>query len=242
MIGEAVRTKINDTKRSIMTGTRTEQSFGDLLRSIMKDTNEAPKTVGISNATGSNSPIAKADGRTLLYALSNSDTDAAASAVVGALGLPITDNNIKTAADRLSSAIKLFETADGADKSQTIKLLSDITDKYNELINDLSAQTTASGVMYSRLFSTAARSASDALASAGITVGDNGRLTFDAGKLENADIDGFLGSIATAADAVSTYASSITGSQSSSLLDFLGNDDSSYSTANYYGNLINTMM
>ena len=244
IIGEAVHTKIDSARRSVMSGTRTEtQSFGDLIKSMMIDTNAKTKTVGVSNVTSdSTSPVSKADGRTLLYALANAEDDTTASAVVGALGLPISDNNIKAAADGLSSAVKLLSESDGASGDTMVKLLSDFVDKYNTLITDLGTQSTASGIMYSRLFRTAANSASDALATAGITVGDNGKLTFDANKIGEVGISGFLGSVATASDAVSTYASSITGSQNSSLLDFLGNDDDSTSTSNYYSSLINSMM
>ncbi|MBP3855743.1 MAG: hypothetical protein IK990_09065 [Ruminiclostridium sp.] len=246
IIGEAVRTKIADAKNSVMNGAgRTDtQSFGDLLRSLMFNTNEQTKAVGVTNVSDSTSPIASADGRTLLYALTNADTDSAASAVVGALGLPISDTGIKAAADSLSSAINVLESADSADKESLIPILGNFVDKYNALVSDLRAQSTASGIMYSRLFSTAAGTAADALAEAGITVDDTGRLTLDADKLSSVGLDGFLGSIAAAANAVSTYASSITGSSSSSLLDFLGNDDSdsTYSTSNYYSSLINSMI
>ena len=240
LISELIHEKIANAKSG---NTSSAGSFGDMLRSMMVNTSGSTKTVGISNVSGSDSPIARADGRTLLYALTNSDTDAAASAVVGALGLPISDNNIKAAADSVTSAVTLLGSAAGADKEQAIKLITDFTDKFNALLTDLSAQSTTSGIMYTRLFSTAAKSASEALASAGITVGDDGKLTFDAQKFEDLSIEEFLSSIATAANAVSTYASSITGSQSSSLLDFLGeSDDSAYSTTNYYTSLINSMM
>ena len=81
IIGEAVRTKIADTKNSVMNGAgRTDtQSFGDLLRSLMFNTNEQTKAVGVTNVSDSTSPIASADGRTLLYALTNADTDSAAA-------------------------------------------------------------------------------------------------------------------------------------------------------------------
>ena len=243
VIGEAVRAKLDSTKNTVMNGTKANtQNFSDLLRSMMINTNEQPKTVGIRTASESTSPIANADGRTLLYALTNVNDDATASAVVGALGLPISDNSIKAAADGLSSAIKLVSSANGADKEKALPILNDLIEKYNTLVTDLSAQTTASGIMYSRLFSTAASAASDALATAGISVGDNGKLTLDADKFQSVGIEGFLNSIATAASAVSTYASSITGSQNSSLLDFLGNDDDSVSTSSYYSSLINSMM
>ena len=246
IVSEAVRTKLENAKSSVMGGTKTSdtQSFGDLIRSMMINTGEKQKVVGVSNTTAeSTSPIASADGRTLLYALTNADTDTTASAVVGALGLPISDSNIKTDADSLTSSVKLLASAQSPEKEQALSLLNDFIDKYNTLITDLGSQTTASGIMYTRLFHTAADAAADALASAGITVGENGTLSIDAEKFESVGIEGFLNSVTTAANAVSTYASSITGSQNSSLLDFLGNDDdSTYSTSNYYSSLINSMM
>lgn len=227
LIGEAVRAKIDGTKASVMGGADSvsSQSFGDLLRSMMVNTSAPVKPVGVTNADASSSPVSHADGRTLLYALSNADSDSTASAVVGALGLPIQDNTVKAAADGLSDAAQLLGAAKNADKATLLTLLSDFTDKYNSLITDLNIQTSATGSMYSRLFSTAANSAADALANAGITVGTNGQLTLDPNRIESVGIDGFLGSIATAANAVSSYASTITGSQDSSLLDFLGQTD-----------------
>lgn len=244
LVGEAVRTKLDNAKQSVMSGKKADtQTFGDLLRSMMTNTDAAVKTVGVSNnISGSSSPVSKADGRTLLYALTNTDSDSTASAVVGALGLPISDTGIKTDADSLTSAIKMLTSAGDAGKEQILPMLSDLVEKYNSLLTDLRAQSTASGVMYSRLFSTAAGAAADALAAAGISVGDDGTLTLDADKFESVGMEGFLNSVATAAEAVSTYASSITGSRSSSLLDFLGTDSDSYSNSDYYSSLINTMM
>lgn len=243
MIGEAVHAKIADAKASIMSGTKSTQTFGDLLRSLMTDTNEAPKAVGAANNSDSTSPIARTDGRTLLYALTNADNDTTASAVVGALGLPISDSGVKAAADGLVSSINVLTAAADGEKEAVIPVLTDFTDKYNELITDLGAQSTTSGIMYNRLFRAAANTSADELAKAGISVGDDGKLTLDPGKYESAGLERFLSSIMTAANAVSTYASSITGTANSSLLDFLGNDEeNTTSTSNYYSSLINSMM
>lgn len=245
LIGEAVRAKIENTKSAVMGGTHSTESFGDILRSFMVNTNDKPKAVGISGTSqDSTSPIAHADGKTLLYALSNADSDTTAAAVVGALGLPISDNSLKASADALTRAINLLNAAEGADKETLIPVLTDLTDRYNSLITGLKAQSTASGIMYSRLFDTAAKSASELLAKAGITADDSGKLTFDPNKYEELDISGFISTVSSAADAVSTYASSVTGQQNGSLLDFLSEDengdDSYVSTTNYYNTLIDS--
>ena len=241
MIGEAIHAKIENMKSSVKSGDKTAntQSFSDLLKSYMVQTTTETKPVGVSNVDTGEKTVP--NGRTLLYALANADSDTTASAVVGALGLPISDNSIKTSADAVSAAAQLLTSADGADTDKLLPLVSDFVDKYNALLGGLNTQTTASGIMYSRLFRTAANTASDALAKAGITVNADGTLTLDASKLESADFEGFLSSVRTAADAAATYASSITGSRTSSLLDFLGNDDDT-STASYYTGLINSMM
>ncbi len=241
MISEAVHAKLGNMKNSVMNGEKTDntQSFSELLRSYMINTGSETKPVGVINTDATEKTVP--NGRTLLYALTNADNDATASAVVGALGLPISDNNIKAAADGLYSAVQLLSSADGADKDKLLPLVSDFTEKYNSLLTDLRSNSTATGIMYTRLFSTAANTAADALAKAGISVNDDGSLTLDAAKLESVGIEGFLESVATAANAVSTYASTITGSQNSSLLDFLGNDENN-SAASYYTGLMNTMI
>ncbi|MBR5088481.1 MAG: hypothetical protein IK093_03550, partial [Ruminiclostridium sp.] len=203
IIGEAVRTKIDEARTAVMTGERTNgESFGSLLRSLMLNTDREVKIVGITGTAESTSPVAHADGRTLLYAIANAENDPTASAVIGALGLPISNSGIKAAADGLTSAASLLSSAEGADKENVLPLLNTFVEKYNTLVTDLAAQSTTSGIMYSRLFSTAAGRASDALAAAGITVSDNGTLTLDADKFESIGIDDFLNSVSTAAGAV----------------------------------------
>ena len=246
LIGEAVRTKIENTKSAVMGGTRSTESFGDILRSMMTNTDEKTKVVGMKDTGSSTSPLARADGKTLLYALSNADSDTTAAAVVGALGLPISDNRVKAAADGLTAAVNLLNAAEGADKETLIPVISDFVDKYNSLLSGLNAQSTASGIMYTRLFKTASETASELLAKAGITADASGKLTFEPDKFEELDISGFISTVSSASNAVSTYASSITGTQNGSLLDFLSgeedSDDSYTSTSNYYNTLVNSLM
>ena len=246
LIGEAVRTKIENTKSAVMGGTRSTESFGDILRSMMTNTDEKTKVVGMKDTGSSTSPLARADGKTLLYALSNADSDTTAAAVVGALGLPISDNSVKAAADGLTAAVNLLNAAEGADKETLIPVISDFVDKYNSLLSGLTAQSTASGIMYTRLFKTASETASELLAKAGITADASGKLTFEPDKFEELDISGFISTVSSASNAVSTYASSITGTQNGSLLDFLSgeedSDDTYTSTSNYYNSLINSLM
>ena len=154
--------------------------------------------------------------------------------------------SMMTDTSKVTKAVNLLNAAEGADKETLIPVITDLVDKYNSLMTGLTAQSTASGIMYTRLFKTAAQTASEPLAKAGITADDTGKLTFDPNKFEEQDISGFISTVSSAANAVSTYASSVTGSQNGTLLDFLSGDedsDSSYvSTSNYYNSLINSLM
>ena len=242
MIGEAVRTKMAETRNSIQNGTQSSRSFGEILTEMMNaDTKQ--KVVGVTNNDPDNaSPIARADGSTLLYAIQNASEDSTASAVVNTLGLNISDNTLKAAADSLRSSLDLLLSINGTQDSSAVTTLADFTEKFNSLLTDLRSGTTSAGFMYANILKTAAAGGADALAKAGVTVSDDGRLTFDGDKFESVGLEGFLTTVSSAASAVSNYASSIAPS-GTGVLDFLTEDSDEgsdfISTSDYYNSLIN---
>lgn len=246
MIGEAVRTKIENTKNSIQYGTENTQTFSDILTSMMK-ADSTQKVVGVSNNNKDNTnPVARADGSTLLYAIQNASDDTTASAVVNALGLTVSDNSLKTTADSLVSSLNLLLSINGTDNASALTQLTDFTEKFNTLLTDLQSSTTSAGFMYANILKTAAQQGADSLAKAGITVSDSGKLTLDSEKFESVGLEGFLQTASSAATAISSYASSIkpTGT---GVLDFLtdnsDSDDSGFlSTSDYYNSLLNMYM
>ena len=246
MIGEAIRTKIENTRNSIQYGTENTQSFSDILTSMMK-ADSSQKVVGVTNNnTDNTNPIARADGSTLLYAIQNASDDTTASAVLNRLGMNVSDNSLKTTADSLISSLNLLLSINGTDNSSALTQLTDFTDKFNSLLTDLQSSTTSAGFMYANILKTAAQQGSDALAKAGITVSDSGKLTLDSDKFESVGLEGFMQSISSAATAISSYASSIkpTGT---GVLDFLtedsDSDDSGFlSTSDYYNSLLSMYM
>lgn len=242
MIGEAIRTKIENTRNSIKYGEENTQSFSEILASMMQ-TDTGTKVVGTANrVTESTSPVARADGSTLLYAIQNAADDTTAAKVVASLGLTPSDNSLKAAADSLSSSLKLLASLNGTQDSSAVKQITDLVDKYNALLTDLRAGTTSSAFMYANILKTAAQTGADALAKAGVTVSEDGRLTFDSEKFESVGLEGFLNSVSSAASAISSYASSIKPA-GTGVLDFLteSSDENSdfVSTSDYYNSLMN---
>ncbi len=241
-VGETVREMIETTKNAIQTGSVDNTGFSDVLRTKLDSIEESTRVVGTPRSESS-SLLGRTDASTILYALQNADTDTTAAAVVSSLGLAsATDNTSKTDADKLVSAINLFKASEGADDSVLKTQLADLVPKFNTLLSDLATQAGTSGTMYSGLLKTAVQSAGDALASAGITASEDGKLTFDPEKFSSAELADFLNTVSTAAGNLSTYASSIF-STGSSLLDFLGTSgtDVTSSAANYYDTLLNTL-
>ena len=242
MIGEAIRTKISETKNSIRGGSESSRSFSDILTEMMNvDTKQ--KVVGVTNNNSdSTSPLARADGSTLLYAIQNASEDSTASAVVSNLGLNVSDNSLKTAADSLTRSLNLLLSLNGTDDPSAVTQLADFADKYNALMTDLRSATTPAGLMYANILKTAASTGTDALALAGISVSEDGKLTLDTGKFTSVGLEGFLNTVSSAASAVSNYASTIKPS-GTGVLDFLTGDsdeDSDFiNTSDYYNSLIN---
>ena len=242
-IGEAVREKIASAKVAVRGGASDSVSFTEVLHSKLDSIDTDVKPVG-TDYPETASPIARTDASTLIYALQNADTDDTAAAVVNSLGLAGDGSgNYKADADKLISAINLFNASEGADDSIIKKQLSDLVPAFNALLSDLSASGSTSGYMYSDLLKTAVHTASDALANAGITADENGRLTFEPDKFSHAQLGSFFSTVITAAGNLSNYANAVFGS-GSSLLDFLGteDDDAAGSAASYYSTLMNTIM
>ena len=242
-IGEAVREKIESAKEAVKGGTSDSASFTEVLHNKLDSIDTGVRPVGMDNSETA-SPLARTDADTIIYALQNADTDATAAAVVNSLGLSgAVSGNKKADADKLLSAINLFRASEGADDSILKKQLSDLVPAFNALLSDLSASATTSGYMYSELLKTAVHTAADALANAGITADDSGKLTFDPEKFSDAQLDDFFSTVTAAAGSLSNYASSVF-SSGSSLLDFLGTEDNdnSYSSADYYSSLMNTLI
>ena len=242
MIGEAIRTKIENTRNSIKYGEENTQSFTEILTSMMQ-ADKGTKVVGTANmAAESTNPAARADGSTYLYAIQNAADDTTAAKVIASLGLTTSDNSLKASADSLTSSLKLLTSLNGTSDGSAAKQITDFVDKYNSLLTDLGAGTTSSAFMYANILRTAAQTGADALAKAGITVSDNGSLAFDSTKFESVGLEGFLNSVSSAASAISSYASSIKPS-GTGVLDFLTEDtdeDSDFvSTSDYYNSLMN---
>lgn len=236
LVGEAVRSEIESMKRSVMSGENNDTDFGSTLRSLMETTAQTQKPVGMQHSEGK-SPIARGDGSTLLYAIRNADEDDTASAVMNSLGLNTDNSGIKTEADSLSSVASLLSKLDGTDNAAVLKTLEDFVQKYNILTSDLRSRSTSSALLYANILKTAASTGRDSLTNAGITVNDNGTLTFDADKFTSLSLDGFLANIAYATSSISMYSSSIAGTNSS-IMGFLYNDDDTSTASEYYNSLM----
>lgn len=237
LIGEAVRSEIENMKRSVMSGEKSETNFGNTLRSLMETSDRTEKPVGMQHSETA-SPLARADGNTLLYAIRNADTDETASAVMNSLGFTADNSAVKTEADSLSSSASLLTKLEGAETGTVIKTLTDFVQKYNILIADLRSRATSSALLYANILKTASVTGKDSLSNAGISVGDDGTLSFDADKYASLGIDGFLANIASATSSISMYSSSITGTNGS-LMGFLYDEDSDTSNrSDYYNSLM----
>ncbi len=244
VISEAIQRKIESTRNSVLNGAEKPESFRNILYSLMENTDSETKVVGVAGARSSESVsgVKSADGSALMYAINNAETDSTASAVASRFGVDTdTGNTMKTSSDSLKSSLTLLKNLNGMSDQSVIPQLSDFVEKFNSLLSGLRTDTTASGVMYAGLLKTAATTAADALAKAGVTVSDDGKLTLDNEKFSELGLEGFLATISAAADSISTYSASAK-NKGTGLLDFL--TDSEYSdggyvsTGNYYDKLM----
>ncbi len=229
-----------------MSGAEKPESFRNILYSLMEKTDNDTKVVGTASARGAESVsgVKRSDGSALMYAINNAETDTTASAVASRFGVTAdSGNTLKTTADSLKSSLTLLKNLNGMSDQAVIPQLSDFIEKFNSLLTGLRTNTTSTGYMYAGLLKTAASTASDALAKAGVTVSGDGKLTLDSEKFSELGLEGFLATVSAAADSISTYSAS-TKNTGTGLLDFLtGSDESSdnggyVSTGSYYEKLI----
>lgn len=227
LIGKAVRQKIDNAKSSVQSGDGSSESFSEILKSMMTDTSAAPKTVGLYSGAGSK---AQPSGDALIYALRNAELDSNSAAVISSLGLSSYTgiggtSALETAANELKSSVGSLSALKEADKATALPLLYSFTEKYNSLLTALEVSSSVSAKMYALGLKTAAESNSEALAAAGITERDNGRLDFTAENYESLELNGFLSSISSSASLISTYASSASGTDTGLLSAFSDEDE-----------------
>ncbi|MGN0657781.1 MAG: hypothetical protein ACI4KR_13415 [Ruminiclostridium sp.] len=232
LIGKAVRQKIENAKSAAHGGDGSSESFSEVLKSMMTDTNAEPKTVGLYS---SGSSSAQPSGDAIIYALRNAELDSTSAAVISSLGLSSYTgiggtSALETAANELKSSAAGLSALKEADKATALPLLYGFTEKYNSLLTALEVSSSVSAKMYALGLKTAAESNSESLTAAGITERDNGRLDFTAENYEGLELSGFLGSIASSASLISTYASAVSGTSTGLLSAF---DDDEGISANY---------
>lgn len=232
-IGEAVRAKIESTKQSVQGGVSSAESFSDVLNSYMTVQREEKKFVSATGNYSGSSAANSINGSTLLYALQNSDEDTTASTVLSMLGFDgytsNTTTQLKTAAESLTDSaamlISLNETG-----TENISAISDFVTDYNNLMTRLNGESNSSAYLYKTAFSAALTAAGEQLTAAGITQ-DNGYLSYS-GKSGGTLPDDFLTSVVTAANTVSSYATSITGTE----------EETENGISDYYTALMSSML
>lgn len=209
-IGKAVRAKIDGNKEKIRGGGNDTDSFGEILKTYLDKTETEKKAV---SATGG---VSGANSDVVLYALQNSGTDSAASAVLSALGY----NQFGVGSDALkSSADKISDLADGlialnSSDAQNPTLVYDFVSGVNQLNNALTADGGASAYLYKNALSALLASAEESLAASGITFED-GALKFS-GTGEKIP-DSFLNAVSSSAKLISAYAA---GKDKSTVTDY----------------------
>lgn len=244
LIGEAVRAKIDGIKDSVRgTGQSSSESFGDVLKSMMTVKEEEVKPVGgytSSPSAGTDSP--EISGDVLLYALQNYEGDTTASAVLSALGYggyTGGTDSLKTSADALLSSVKKLSDLGGADKGTQISAVSDLVTKYNDVMTKLGSISSTSSYMYITGLRSIISANSEGLLLSGVTVGSDGKLTFDQNEFVKSFSEELIGNLASATGTLSTYAESIAESADTSL-NLLGDDeeDDGNFTSSYYNALM----
>ena len=236
-ISKAVRTKIDNFKTSVKSGEKIDETFADALKAQLTKTNGETKVV---SAVGNNSLVAKEtsdlpkiNGKTLLYAIQNSETDTTASAVLSELGFRESINGstseLKATADSLSKTAANLVKLNSVGSDNRV-ITSQLVDDFNKLITLLNTESSSSAYLYKNALTTAVHSSENDLFSAGISF-ENGFMKYS-GEAELSPIpDTFLNNIATSAGAVSTYAGTLIGDSS----DYNGVSD-------YYNAIIRSYM
>lgn len=239
LIGQAVRAKIENTKSSVMGKDSSDESFGDILKSMM-NTTENKKPVSVSSSTEKKT----ISGDSLLYAMRNADIDTTASAVLSSLGFSgaTGSSSLKTAAEGLKANSEKLNLLENGDEASIKTALSAFTGSYNEVASLLTTASGTSAYMYSRGLKTAVSLAENALSEAGITIENDGRLSFDPEKYSALDGKALSTSVYDIAKTISTYSEAIMGDSKDSLLSFLGNDEDNSSVTDYYNALMNSYL
>lgn len=221
-IGKAIHAKIESMKQSVRSGGRSEStaSFGDVLKSYMGKKTTGTKTVSSVSGTGS------ASGSALLYAMLNEDSEPAASAVLGTLGLGSSSSGISTslrsAASNLSESAQTLRIAAKNDPEASAEAFARFASDYNLLLARLGVSSGTSGYFYRTALSAYANE--NGLDGTGLSVGENGALTATGGEFDAERLDTFLSGISSVARNISTDTSSL------STADLLGDLGSNYST------------
>lgn len=239
MIGEAIRAKIENTKSSVMGKGSSDESFTDILKSMMKTT-ERTESVQASAASEKKA----ISGDSFLYAMRNADIDTTASAVLSSLGFSGAggSSSLKTAAEGLKANSEKLNLLENADEASIKTALSSYTGSINEVASLLTTASGTSAYMYSRGLKTAISLAETALNNAGITIENDGRLNFDPDKFSSLDGKALATAVYDMAKTISTYSEAIMGDNKDSLLSFLGNDEDNSATSDYYNALLNSYL
>ena len=240
LIGKAVRQKIENAKSSVMGKETSDESFGEILKSMMKTTESRG---AVSDSPSASSAEKAISGDSLLYAMRNADMDTTASAVLSALGFSGAggSSSLKTAAEGLKADSEKLKLLENGDEASVKTALSSFTDSINEVSSLLTTASGTSAYMYSRGLKTAVSLAETALSEAGITIGNDGRLSFDPDKFSSLDGNALRAAVYDIASTISTYSEAIMGDNKNSLLSFLGNDEEN-NTPDYYNALISSLL
>lgn len=239
IIGEAIRAKLENTKSSVMGRSTSDESFGDILKSMM-NTTERTDTVKASE-TSEKKAIS---GDSFLYAMRNAGTDTTASAVLSTLGFSGTggSSSLKTAAEGLKANSEKLTLLENADEASIKTALSSYAGSINEVASLLTTASGTSAYMYSRGLKTAISLVEGALNNAGVTIEKDGRLSFDPDKFVSLDGAALSAAVYDMAKTISTYSEAIMGDNKDSLLSFLGNDEDNSAVSDYYNALIGSYL
>lgn len=236
-IGRAVREKIENTKASVRGLGGKDDSFGDILKSMMNVTDEEKKPVGYTGASAEKNTSISGDA--LLYAVRNAAEDTTASAVLSSLGFSSagSSSSLKTAADNLKINADKLLILGNSDEATIKTALSAYTGSLNEVTSLLSTASGTSAYMYSTGLKASLDMIEEALKNAGITVGGDRRLSFKPEDFVSLDSAALSKSVSSLASTISTYSEAIMGEGSDGLLSFLTGEDED-ETANYYSSLL----
>lgn len=227
-IGKAIRTKIDNFKQQVRGNTDSNVIFSDVLKAQLNFNDTEKKVVSATgNATLSAEKTSSLDGRTILYAIQNSDEDTTASAVLSAFGLSGSagTNDLRDAADNLKVSAEQLIKANTAGGDLTLAT-ADFVENFNKLSTRLSVENSSSAYLYKNAFGALLNSSTADLKEAGITA-ENGLLTYTGGKGQIPQI--FLSNIVSTSAMVSSYAQALSSAEDTGVSE-------------YYNTLISSMM